>query len=247
MLTPQLLSILVIFLLTLMAGYLPFHYRQHTSEAKTFPIAEALASGIFLGAGLIHLLSDASTTLMQHHVTFPYPFILAGAMFLLLLWLEHVGKEYYHHHGDDHPFFAGLATLMLSIHAFLAGTALGFSSTLSFFLILLLAILAHKWAASFALSVYINKSRLSLRARISLFLMFALMTPLGILFGHTITNVITVAFWVPPMVTALAAGTFLYLGTLHGLSRAVLVKECCNLKTYSFVVIGFFLMALLSL
>ena len=46
---------------------------------------------------------------------------------------------------------------------------------------------------------------------------------------------------------AASAGTFLYLGTLHGLSRAVMVQQCCNLKQYTFVIIGFSLMAIVAI
>jgi hypothetical protein len=33
------------------------------------------------------------------------------------------------------------------------------------------------------------------------------------------------------------------LGTLHGLERCVMVERCCNLRDFSFVIIGFLLMA----
>jgi hypothetical protein len=70
-----------------------------------------------------------------------------------------------------------------------------------------------------------------------------LMTPLGIYlgwyFGHGTESKSIFA----PILIAASAGTFLYLGTLHGLERCVMVKRCCNLRDFSFVIIGFFLMA----
>ena len=42
-----------------------------------------------------------------------------------------------------------------------------------------------------------------------------------------------------PILLSASAGTFLYLGTLHGLERCVMVERCCNLKDFSFVIIGF--------
>jgi len=48
-------------------------------------------------------------------------------------------------------------------------------------------------------------------------------------------------------VSALAAGTFLYLGTLHGLENATLVKPCCDLKRFYFVILGFGVMAVVAI
>ena len=72
-----------------------------------------------------------------------------------------------------------------------------------------------------------------------LFGCFVLMTPIGILFGQGLQTHMSSFPILEPTFTALAAGTFLYLGTLHGLKRAVMVEQCCNLKHFSFVILGF--------
>lgn len=37
------------------------------------------------------------------------------------------------------------------------------------------------------------------------------------------------------------------MGTLHGLERSILIKDCCNTKQYTFVIIGFALMAIVAI
>ena len=111
------------------------------------------------------------------------------------------------------------------------------SGSLSTAALILIAILAHKWAASFSLAVQINKSTLSLKTGVLSFAVFAIMTPIGILLGNTVAD-LAGQNAIEPLFTAMAAGTFLYIGTLHGLKRSVMVERCCNLRDFSFVIIG---------
>ena len=86
-----------------------------------------------------------------------------------------------------------------------------------------------------------------MRTGIFLFVIFALMLPLGVIFGSFSSEYLGNYPLIEPIFSGLAAGTFLYLGTLHGLERAVLVKDCCKLKTFSFVIVGFALMAVVAI
>lgn len=243
----KLLSIILIFAVTISAGFYPF-FKKITSEKKfDFPIGESLAAGVFLGAGLLHMLSESANGFTANGYSYPFPFLLAGSVFLLLLFLEHLTREMYEHsHGESSFGFAILAVVMLSIHAFLAGAALGLSNSMSIFIIILIAILAHKWAASFALAMNITKSSISTKFGIILFLIFSVMVPLGIIFGDVISRGLSAHSLLEPIFTALAAGTFIYFGTLHGLKRAALV-ECCNLKQFNFVLLGFAIMAVVAI
>jgi zinc transporter ZupT len=243
----KILSIILVLLVTFISGSYPFFKKIKTKTGLGFPIGESLACGVFLGAGLMHMLGDASQEFYSLHYDYPFAFLLAGASFLGLLLLEHVGQEIYKHRGETSAPFAILAVIMLSIHSFLAGAALGLTTTFSLTLIILLAILAHKWAASFSLAVQINKSRLPLSTGITLFIIFALMVPLGIIFGSIATHSLAQYPLVEPIFSSLAAGTFLYLGTLHGLERATLIAQCCNLKRFMFVIIGFTIMAVVAI
>lgn len=246
MLTIKLISILLILLVTVSAGVYPFLKKRSQKAALSFPTAESLACGVFLGAGLLHMLNDAAQGFYQLSDHYPIAFVIAGATFLFLLLLEHIGREIAEHQGVASGAFAILATVMLSIHSFLMGAALGLSEVFSVTIVILMAILAHKWAASFSLSVQINKSHFSNKVNILLFVIFALMTPLGIVLGTAAAETLSKYTLIEPIFNALAAGTFLYLGTLHGLEKATLIKQCCDLQRYYFVILGFAIMAVVA-
>ena len=76
---------------------------------------------------------------------------------------------------------------------------------------------------------------------------FSLMTPIGIIIGTAATTFLSNYPLLQPIFSSLAAGTFLYLGTLHGLEKATLIKQCCDLKRFNFVVIGFAIMAVVAI
>lgn len=246
-LSVKLLSALVILIIAILAGAYPFMKRIKTEKGFDFPIGEALASGVFLGAGLLHMLSDAAIGFGELGCEYPFAFLIAGMMFLFLLWLEHLGRDYYEHQGNHGTAFAVLAIIMLSIHSLLEGAALGLSDHLTLLIMIFVAILAHKWAASFSLAVQINKSSFPAKLGILGFLIFAFMSPLGVILGSSLTASVEHFPLLVPIFTALAAGTFLYLGTLHGLARAVMVNKCCNLKHFTFVLIGFAIMAIVAM
>lgn len=243
----KLISLLLILAITLLAGYYPFFKKFKCKQGNDFPYGESLAAGVFLGAGLIHMLGNAERGFLRAGYHYPFAFLLAGVTFLILLLLEHIGREIYEHQGETSAGFAILAVLILSIHSFLAGSALGLSQTMPVYLVIFLAILAHKWAASFALSVQINKSQMGFKLSLMLFLIFALMLPLGLIFGTLVTKNVLYDSLLEPIFSSLAAGTFLYLGTLHGLKRAVMIEKCCNLERFTFVIIGFAIMAIVAI
>ncbi|GGI89640.1 ZIP family metal transporter [Legionella impletisoli] len=232
-----------IFAVILMAGWYPLKKRLLKEEHFDFPLGETLATGVFLGAALMHMLPESNAMFLKMGYAYPYAYIITGLVFLIFLWFEHLGKELYHHHDADHPAFALLAWVMLSFHSLVLATALGFSHEYPVVIMLFLAIITHKWAESFAIAVQLSKSSLSPRTSVIFFLLFAFMTPLGIFIGWYFNQGVETDSLIDPILVALSAGTFLYLGTLHGLERCVMVERCCNLRHFSFVIIGFLLMA----
>lgn len=238
----------IILLLTLFAGVYPFKkgVTEH-DHPFDFRSAESLACGVFLGAGLMHMLSEASELFHNQGYHYPIAFLLCGGVFLLFLWLEHLGKEYYHHNDKHNRYFALIAVAMMSIHSLLAGSALGLSDDISMITLIFLAIISHKLAESFAIAMQLIKSNLNRQTSIIFFLIFSSMTPIGIFLGASLGNLHSSSNSLIPIFSALAAGTFLYLGTLHGLEKCVLVKQCCNLKYFSFVILGFVVMAVMAL
>lgn len=257
------LAAILLFVVALTAGWVPFVKRAQASASINFPTGEALACGVFLGVGLLHMLPDASAGFTAAGLDYPIAALLAGGMFLFLLWLEHLGMDYYQHqsehekavieHQQGHgccshsKSFALIAFTMLSLHAFLESAALGLAQDFSIVIMLALAIFAHKWAECFALAIQLTKSALSPRTALMYFLIFALIAPFGIFVGGYASDKVQNLPLLEPTFLAIAAGTFLYLGTLHGLSRAVMVQQCCNLKQYTFVMIGFIMMAIVAI
>lgn len=241
--TLKLIFAAVIVAVILVAGWYPFKKRSAQQNLIDFPIGETLATGVFLGAALMHMLPDASALFNAQGYHYPFAYIITGAVFLFFLWFEHLGQELYHHQRHDHPAFAILAWAMLSLHSLMLGAALGLTDHNSLVIMLFLAIITHKWAESFAIAVQLNKSSLSLDKRLIFFLSFAFMTPIGIFIGWYFGHGIVTASVFDPILVAASAGTFLYLGTLHGLEQCVMVERCCNLRDFSFVIIGFLLMA----
>lgn len=232
-----------IFVMIVCAGWYPFKKRLTHTEHLDFPIGDTLATGVFLGAALLHMLPESNALFSEMGYHYPFAYIITGLTFLLFLWFEHLGKELYHHREANHPAFALIAWLMLSIHSLVLGSALGYTEDYTIAIMLYLAIITHKWAESFAIAVQLNKSSLRTRYAILFFFLFAGMSPLGIYIGWYSGRGVASVSLIGPILIALSAGTFLYLGTLHGLERCVMVERCCNLRYFSFVIIGFLLMA----
>lgn len=243
----QLIFAFIIFAVILLAGWYPFKKRFKDNHHHNFPIGETLATGVFLGAALMHMLPEANALFVEMGYQYPLAYLVSGIVFLFFLWFEHLGKELYHHHDAAHPAFAIMAWCMLSVHSLMLGTALGLNHNNSVIIMLFLAIITHKWAESFAIAVQLNKSSLTRTQSIAFFISFSLMTPLGIFIGWYFGRGVETHSLFDPILMAASAGTFLYLGTLHGLERCVMVERCCNLRDFSFVIIGFLLMASVAL
>lgn len=239
-------SVVFIFILTVISGFYPL-FKRYRQRNIHFPVGEALSSGVFLGAGLIHMLAESSNGYNELGYHYPFAFLLAGISFLLLLMLEHFslkkrsGKDW--HQSNSVPI---IAVILLSVHSFLAGAALGIAESVGSFAIIFFAIAAHKWAESLALAVRISKSGISAQFSIVLYLIFSLMTPIGILVGAQVLAHVSANSTLVPTFNALAAGTFLYIGTLHGIKRDIVTDHCCSVSEFFYVVVGFTLMAVVA-
>ena len=234
----KILSCLLIFIVPLIAGFLVFKLKKH-NKALMFASAEAFSCGIFLGAGLLHMLVHALNAALLANISNVSVMLTAGSAFLSMLLLEHIGRYFIDH---NQKFLPLLACLILSLHSVSAGVALGMANSAETIMVVLVAILSHKWAAGFALAILLVK-HLQNNAW-SIYTLFLLMTPLGILLGQTLMPFHDQSIGI--YAHAFAAGTFLYIGTLHGLKQAVLVDRCCDLKAFIWVPLGFILMSLVS-
>jgi len=237
----------IIFIVTVVSGAIPFVLKLNTTGKYDFRVSEALANGIFLGAGLVHLLSDSANGFTKAGINYPLGFVICGATFLLLLIPDHINFISNNKNRNQLTLIAITSNILLSIHGFFAGAALGITTTLSVSTVLFFAILAHKWAASFSLAVHLNQSSLRLSSRIYLFSIFSLMVPLGIYVGHILQHQFPGHIITQPIFAAIAAGTFIYLGTFHGFKKIMTQKSSASLVQYCYMVAGFTFMCLVAI
>ena len=237
----------IILSVSLGAGYWPFQHRRVHRAGMEWPLAEALTAGIFLGAGMLHMLGDAMITMADAGYQYPLPILLAASSFLVLFFLEHI---LFHLYQSDHAHtsvFGVLAVVMLSLHAIIEGSAMGITPHLATAVIIFTAIIAHKWAASFALAMLLTRAGIPLKRGIFLFLFFVAMTPLGVVIGEALTHYAESHVLIAPICNSLAAGTFIYLGTVHGLKKSVFLRACQKPIEFLFMLLGFALMAVVAI
>ena len=193
-------------------------------------MGDAFADGIFLGAAIFHLFPDAVQSFPAKMSLSPY--FLAMFMviigFFLLFFLERTiidrEKDSYIL-ADEYICKASPWMLVgiLSVHAFIAGVALGLSNTIRTASIILIAIVTHKGFESFALMARLyRKPRLDIRKLEryvrSILWAFTFVTPFGIIFAAFVKSFLhtQVADIAMRLFSAFVAGSFLYIGTLHG-------------------------------
>lgn len=235
----------ILLVVTLVAGFYPFYKHYKTKLARNFPLAEAFSCGIFLGVGFLHLLVDSIHGFSDNQFAWGYALgiaaIVVAGMFLLDLLMHRRAA-----HNHSMPL---LVFFMLSIHAFFEGSALGLTQQLAVLYMVFFAIVIHKWAESFALSVVLTvKNKLSFKFGLFCFVCFSCMTPLGILMGAYISGRHTDILWLKPACDAIAAGTFIYFGSAHTFSH---LKEKGRkqllLRQLKYWLLGLGLMALVSM
>ena len=232
-----------LFFIIFLAGWVPLYQRKKAHEHHHESFMETIATGIFLGAALLHILSESHQLFIDQQISYPFTYLIAGLTFLFFLWMEHLGEELYHKKLQQHAFIS-VAWLMLTVHSFFEGSAVGLSADMSLTVVLFMAVVSHKWAESFAMGVQLGKSKLSFKMNTLLFIIYAMMTPVGMFLGYHFKGIANSLY--SPICMAISAGTFMYFGTLHGLERCVMVQRCCNLKHFSYVILGFLLMALVA-
>ncbi len=230
MLEIKLLLLVVILAAGAIGGALPLIRRGTTTNERLLGWGNAFAAGVFLGAGLIHMLPDADEIWIGLRWEYPMAFALAAFAFTLMLLVEHVllpesahqevhapsGERFAHLAEPDHEALSAYAVLTaLSIHSVLAGIALGAEPELSRALVITFAIIAHKSAAGFALGVSLARSSLRVTQAWLLVGLFATATPLGGLIGATIGETVEgpVADTFEAVFLSIAAGTFVYVAT----------------------------------
>ena len=216
--TYKMSAAILIFLISLAAGALTNKINQVTWR---FHFAETLASGVFLGAAVFHMLPDAEQGFRMNQSLSSYPWANLTCAFslLMLLGIEQLLSKN-RHNNVAAPY---IPITVLSLHSLLEGAALGINLNTGEALMIFIAIIAHKALDSFALCTGMHGSRLTKRQRKIILLIFSLMTPLGIIIASSVTLLLhshTEQLFQPTF-NALGAGAFLYVATTHRINHYI--------------------------
>lgn len=214
-------AIFAIFAMGILGGLIPLAATRKRARRRFLSLGNALAGGLFLGAGFVHLLPEADHVL-EGMVDYPLAPLLAAAGVALLLFIDRVVFEIV---GSRHAEAATPASrsliplvllFVLSTHSVIAGIALGVQPEIAHSILVMCGILLHKGSAAFALIVSAQSSGFDRAKLRTMLIVFALMTPVGILLGMSATELVqgAGAALIEGCFSALAAGTFIYIAIL---------------------------------
>lgn len=245
----KLIAGILIFITSVIAVIYPIKMRAHPEHHPILELGDAFASGIFLGAALFHMLPDAIGEFSNFFPAIHYPAAeyLCACGFLVLLFLERLAKCV-PQMKEAKQVMPYMVALILIIHSLIEGGVLGINTTMTTAFILFVAIIAHKSSESFALAVVLNRSHISFKKILMIVSIFSLMTPLGIVLGTTMSSFLQYQsgmLWTAGF-NAFAAGTFLYMSTLHHINHHERRHEAENLLEFLFLFLGLGVMGLLA-
>ena len=215
------IAALAILAIGIVGGVIPLLAARIQASRRFLSLGNALAGGIFLGAGFIHLLPEAAHAL-EDVVDYPLAALLAAFGVGVLLLVDRVLFESTRAPGSERavgprqPIYPFVLLVVLSIHSIIAGVALGLEPEVAASVLVMIGILFHKGSAAFALMVSAHSAgtgKTQLRVILGV---FVLMTPLGILLGTVASTLLRdqAATLIEGSFIALAAGTFIYVAIL---------------------------------
>lgn len=212
----KILAAVVIFGMAIIGGMPPVLVGKTERNTRFFFYGESFAKGIFLGAGLLHLLPESRDLYYQlmPHMEYPVMALLCALTIAAMLLLEKAALKMFTSKNNSLAIIPYLVALILSIHSIIAGVTLGLNRTLASFLVVLFAILAHKASGAFALGVSMrNSGVIARKTMFRVMILFSLMTPLGILGGIGLKDILQshAGILTEAIFYAIAAGTFIYI------------------------------------
>jgi zinc transporter 1/2/3 len=250
------IAIITILIIGIAGGFFPRSMVRSKRNEALMVLGNAMAGGIFLGAGFIHMLGDAVEDFANNfpNLNYPVPYLIAGIGLLCILFFEKVllsGDEDEAISGaamSEDSFYPYVLALILSIHSVLAGIALGMEGQANTYLAILIAILAHKGSAAFALGSSLIEAGVSKARHTKIVLLFSISTPAGILVGIFMSSVFTGtgAQITEGIFDALAGGSFIYVAILDIINDVFDKKDRLWLKFFC-LLFGFSIMALVAI
>ena len=205
--------------IAIVGGMIPILVAKKQASRRYLSLGNALAGGIFLGVGFVHLLPEADEAL-RNVVDYPLAPLLAALGVGLLLLIDRVvleGRNSMLGQEDEPtrpPFYAFVLLIVLSVHSIIAGMALGLQPEAAAALVVMLGILFHKGSAAFALIVTAHSA--GNRKLWQTLWLFSVMTPIGIVLGTVAGQVFEgrTALVFEGSFNAIAAGTFIYVAVM---------------------------------
>ena len=248
------IAFIAILITGISGGFLSLRLASSKKSERLFSLGNAFAGGIFLGAGLIHMLPDAQEGLGTLGVNFPLTFLICAIGFLMILFLEKVvvqGHSAVANSLVKRPkanIYPYMLTLVLSVHSIIAGIALGTEDKVGLSIVIFIALISHKWSAAFALGVSLIRADIKKVKIKNILILFSFATPIGIVLGTTLSAILTgrTEEIIEGLFDAIAAGTFLYVAIVSVLNNEFKQNEDRWLK-FLMVSIGLGIMALLAI
>ena len=251
----KIIAFFLVFATGLLGGLVSKWLSVSQKSDLIFSLGNAFAGGVFLGAGLIHMMPDAQEGFSDLTASgYPWFAVVCCVGFLLILFLEKVAMRHSHSHTDPSMFPGNLVLypyvlmIVLSVHSVIMGIALGTEVRIAQVAVILIAIVAHKGTAAFSLTVSLLRGSVRRGRVILLVILFSAMTPLGILLGVGFMALLTgrAEKIFEAGFDALAAGTFLYVALLDILQEEFSVHTHRLLK-FAFVFGGLAVMAIVAI
>ncbi|KAF4739854.1 hypothetical protein FOZ63_027078 [Perkinsus olseni] len=239
--TWKLVSILATFAVASLGIWMSFYVRK----SKLFPLGCALACGVLLAAGFTHSLPDGVEHLeawSQDNLNgYPFAYLLCGITIAFLAFFEEgvqlcfrpkprpppeesssknvrAGEQILNHHahpGNLTKTSALFVFLALSLHSILEGMATGVATGVSNLYGTVIAILAHKGLAAFALGASMVEANVASRIVLLYGTIFAVVTPVGIMVGWLGGLAEDSSGIFGGVAYALVAGTFIYVSIVE--------------------------------
>ncbi len=250
------IAITGIFLTGIIGGLSARKVAESAQSELLFSVGNSFAGGVFLGAGLIHMLPDAQSAFsIIGNNRYPWSVLICCLGFLLILFLEkvllnreHAVEKQHPSSGESMTLYPYILMLVLSVHSLITGIALGTEKVVTQALIILLAVVAHKGTAAFALGVSLLRNRIPMKHAVLMLVSFSLMTSIGIALGMGLIKFLSAntALLFEGLFDALAAGTFLYIALLDILNDEFSQNQRLYLK-FCMVALGFSVMAIVAI
>ena len=217
---------LVAFFSAVLGGILPIAQKKR-SHFKWMHHVDSFCDGMFIAIALTHLLPE----IYEHSTatSFSISVIIILATVALIQFTTNQKKSHFKH----------FVTYLLFAHCFIEGMAVSMVSDHSLQAALSATILAHKIVEAFVFFNLITRQEWSQKALYGLLILFALLTPLGILAGGYLSSLpYSIGIWV----NTLTCGTFLGISI-----NCFLIKPCNDHshKSALWILLGFLSLAVL--